>query len=330
MAKPQIHYKGNTYSVVKKKAKKPRRRGSAKAVAAKAFMDRRGAQMLRSLADPCNAPLESGVYPGQMGFISRMSNVFTLSTGATESAFLATVIPTAAQSFGLAAVAGSTPITPVSGQTLVPGASFINFNARSARCLGACYEFFTNATPLNSQGTFHYGVVPASVIINGASSIQAVSANLQHMSKVNADAYELKWRPGSKDEFYATPNNQISATEWDDINALVLCGTGFPINSTVTLKVTIIWEWLPTTNIGLQTPASNNPSPHRASQLVAHLDAHHPNWWAGKAGEATKFVWNHGGSQLASFATQVASQQAARSIMRTVGSAAEGAALALL
>nr|QKF95605.1 hypothetical protein 3 [Ginkgo biloba tombusvirus] len=278
------------------------------------MQDPRAVAFARALTDPCNAPLEPGVYPGQVGFITRLAQTFNISLSSTQTAFMLAVVPGAGLSYQTSQADIATAITVSYLNTFVPGASFMTANCRSVRALGACFEFFTNATPLNAQGTFHYGVAPGSVIMNGAPNIGTVLPNLQHMQKVNADAYELKWRPGVLDEQYKTPNTNLTAVEWDDVNQLVLCGTGFPVSSSITVKVTLIMEWLPATNLGLATPAATNPSGTRSTQVVAALDAHHPSWWSGPIGAASKFVWKHGGAELASFMTQTGAQAVARQV----------------
>lgn len=314
----------------RRKTRRPKKAPKRNLLAMMSRSDYRAIAHGRMMTDPCNAPLDHGVYPGQKGFISRCSQVFPVNLTATQTAFLLTVTPAAALSYSVAATDASAAIAVGYAQTFVPGAAYLNTNARSVRALGACFEFFTNAAPLNAQGTFYYGVVPHSVIANGAPNIGAVLPNLQYMSKVNADAYEVKWRPGAKDEFYTTPNQNVSGAEWDDLNSLVLCGSGFPVSSSITIKVTIIYEWLPATNLGLATPAAQGASSVKASQVVAHLDESHQHWWAGRAGDAGKFIWNHGGKKLASFATELASQEAAKAVIRSLERGAESAAMALV
>jgi hypothetical protein len=49
--------------------------------------------LMRSLADPCNAPLVHGSYPGVQGYITRTSKFFTVSLGAAETGFVAAIFP---------------------------------------------------------------------------------------------------------------------------------------------------------------------------------------------------------------------------------------------
>lgn len=306
----------------KKKTKggaKPKGKVRSKAAA---MLDRRAMALARSLADPCNAVLEPGVYPGQTGFITRFATTSQLILNASQTAFIQATNPAAMIGWGVAAADGSTALTPAFVQSNVPGAAFVNANCKAVRCLGACFEFFTNAAPLNAQGTFYYGVVPHSSIANGFGSINAATGLVQHMSKVNADAYEIKWRPGVLDEQYTTPNQNLIASEWDDKNTIVLMGTGFPVNSTVTLKTTIILEWLPVNNIGLAAPVTGTVSHTTTSQVVHALDSAHPTWWGGRVGDAAKFVWSNGGQQLAQFFTRTAARNIAARALPYVGGAA--------
>lgn len=308
-----------------KKKVQPKRKVVAKPKRAKipmanrAVLDRRALAFAHALADPCNAVLEPGVYPGQTGFITRFASTTQLILGATQTAFIQATTPAAMIGWGIAAVDGNTSLTPAFLQTNVPGATFVNANCKAVRCLGACFEFFTNAAPLNAQGTFYYGVVPHSTVANSFGTINAATGNLQFMSKVNADAYEVKWRPGILDEQYTTPNQNLTSSEWDDKNSLVLMGTGFPVNSTITLKTTLIIEWVPVNNIGLATPITGGATSHTSSQVVHALDSVNSNWWGGRVGDAAKFVWKNGGQQLAQFFTRSAARSVASRALPYIG-----------
>jgi hypothetical protein len=278
--------------------------------------DIRANALARALMDPCNAPLEPGCYPGQMGFVSRFSQVYTISMGAAQTAFGLVVTPNNAISWSTAQAALNTALAGVSFTNAnVPGAPFMTANCRSTRCLGACFQFFTNAAPLNAQGTFYFGVAPHSLSANGLASLEAGVGNLQAFRKVDTSAYELKWKPGALDEQYGTPNTNVTSDNWDDINSLVLIGGGFPVNSTITVKVTLIMEWLPNTGIGLATPAAANPSNIKPTAVVAALDAKDPDWFIHKIGQATNFLWKNGGKQLAGFASQLAMRAAGTGLM---------------
>lgn len=304
----------------KTKAKKPGKVRVASKV--RAALDKRALAAARAIADPCNAPLEPGVYPGQAGIITRFALSTQFALTATQTAFIQAINPAAMIGWGVGATDGNTAVSPSFNQFGVPGAAFVNTNARCGRALGACIEFFTNAAPLNAQGTFYYGVLPHSNVANNFTTIGNATSNVQFMSKVNADAYEVKWRPGVLDNQWTTVNNNLSAAEWDDKNTLVVMGTGFPVSSSITLKVTIIYEWLPMNGLGLSTPsASAGTTLHTHSSVVAALDSAHPNWWGGKVGDAANFVWKHGGQQLASFFTQGAARYVAAKALPYMGGA---------
>lgn len=292
-----------------------------------AGMDGRALALARALSDPCNAPLEPGVYPGQTGFITRFAQSYTISLSAAQTAFMVAVAPGPGISFGGAATDLATATAFAAFNTYVPGSSFSTTNAKSQRCLGACFEFFTNATPLNAQGTFYYGVVPYSVpsAYTVATALNSIVPTLQHMSKVNADAYELKFRPGILDSAYSTPNTPLTSAEVDDKNALVLVGGGFPASSTITIKVTLVMEWLPNIGLSLSTPVGiAPPSVHTVDSVLHTLDSAAPSWWAGRVGDAARFVWKHGGEQLASFASNLGTRAAAKYML---GAAARAAPL---
>lgn len=271
-----------------------------------------------SLVDPCNAPLETGVYPGQTGFVTRFTDTYTFTLAATQTNGLLCFAPGTAISFVAGSVNIGDPITLSWSNTFVPGAAFLAANARGVRCLGACFEFFTNATPLNAQGIFSYGVLPVSnVPMSGTTTIQNIRTNLQNMRKVNQDAYEVKWRPGSRDEAFGPPNAQISADELDDRNCLVLIAAGLPAAQTYTIKVTWMCEWSPVVGNGLSLPLVNAETSIRPQQVVAQLDRTHPAWWHGPVGAAGSFVWQNGGRQLAAYATGSMVSQAGRMMARS-------------
>lgn len=276
--------------------------------------DPRAAAFAKALADPCNAPLEHGVYPGQMGFISRFSQAFTVSTGATGTAFVLAVTP--GRGISLSAV-GATDATVISGSFLnsfVPGATFMTTNCRGARALGACIEFFTNQNALNATGTYFYGNLPHAALANGVGTYSQMGGLTQHMSKVNAESYYVNWRPGPLDEYYQAPNVNVTADDWDDVNSMVVIGTGFPNNTTITAKVTIIMEWLPAQTLGFATPVAANATGVKPTQVLAALDHHHPNWWAGKIGNAAGYIWKHGGAELASSLANTAARVVASAV----------------
>lgn len=303
----------------KNKPRKPRTgRKSPRLKRSLMTSDPRAVALARALADPCNAPLEPGCYPGQVGFISRFAQTFTITLGASDTAWLLAVTPGCGVNYVTAAATATTALTPTFVNSYVPGGAFMTSNARAIRSLGACIEFFTNQNALNATGTYYFGVAPHSAISNGVTSVGAAGALVQHMAKANAEAYEVKWRPGAFDEQYHRPNAAPGESEWDDLNAMIIAGTGFPNSVTLTVKVTIIAEWLPLSNLGLAMPAATNPSSARPSAVVAALDAQHHNWWAGKVGHAAGFIWQHGGKQLAQFASTTAAQQIARYATRAL------------
>lgn len=257
--------------------------------------DPRALALAKSLSDPCNAPLEPGCYPGQIGFVQRLSNTFTITLGASDTAFVLGVTPSHGISTQSTAVAATTTLAPTFLNTFFPGGPFLVANARCMRALGGCIEFFTNAPVTSAQGTFLYGVGPHSLLANGAVSIGAVGAALQYMNKANTQAYEVKFRPGAFDQQYHRTNVNVSDDVWDDVNSMIVCGTGFPVNSSITVKVTVIVEYLPLSNLGLAMPAAANPSNVNPTAVVAALDASNPNWWAGQVGNVASLMWNNYG-----------------------------------
>lgn len=252
-----------------------------------------------ALIDPCNAPLLHGVYPGQRGVVSRFSQVYTLSTSATQTAIVAAFNPTSCISTTASVADANAVLTLPFTQPISPGSAFLASNTDSTRCLGACFQIWSNLAPLNVTGTIGMGVLPhRNIVAVSTATPSSLQGALQIISKLTDKVEEVKWRPGANDDNYAPYNANIIAADDGDTNDLVMVLTGLPVSSSISVKVTAIIEWTPKTVLGMGVPITNqSASPVRAHQIAAELDKHDSSWWHGIKSFGN-YMWSHGAEKF--------------------------------
>lgn len=257
---------------------------------------REESNLANMLADPCNAPLIHGSYPGVRGYLTRVSKFLTVTTGPTDTGFIAVIFPQTNNSIMQNFTTTATPTAYSVAQTLVGGSTFLT-NSAQTRSVGACLQVWSNQAPLNVTGNISWGTVPIGNFPATTNSTGTFTADFlltqacQHHAKMTADTLEVKWRPGSMDHYYeATNTGPLLGTAAGDQNAIVVVAFGLPVNTTYTLRSVNIVEWQPSAasglNMNIQSPAS---SPVAPTQTVAKLDRAKSNWWYA-FGKAEAFV----------------------------------------
>lgn len=256
------------------------------------------ANTIRCFADPCNAPLEHGIYPGQRGIITRFSEIYQVSTGAAQTALVLAYNPNSTISSVGAYTDGTSTVSQVFSNTYSPGTGFLSTVTSQTRCLGACFQIWSSQAPLNVQGNLAHGIISHRAFVAGGYTVNRLASTLQKINKLAADIYEIKWRPGVGDDSFSPFNNNPPLGEDSDTNTLVAVFTGLPASTSVFVKITSITEWLPTASLGLNVPITNQSSTSiRPNQVLAHMDKKDPDWWH-KAEHAFKYVWDHGGKNV--------------------------------
>jgi hypothetical protein len=258
--------------------------------------------LMRSLADPCNAPLVHGSYPGVQGYITRTSKFFTVSLGAAETGFVAAIFPANNNSIIQTFTTTGTPTAYSVGQVLNGGTTFLG-NAAQLRSLGACLQVWSNLAPLNVTGNISWGSIPIGNFPATTGSTGTYTADFlltqacQHHAKMTSDTLEVKWRPGALDHYYEVNNTApLNTTNVGDQNAIIVVAFGLPPSTSYTLRTVNIVEWQPTSASGLNLNISSTAhSPVAPTSTVAKLDNAKTDWWynIGKAEETIGKVLKH-------------------------------------
>lgn len=214
------------------------------------------------LQDPCNAKIVPPIYPGtDSGFLFRADSFGVLGTGATDTAgYLhwspgypnsnnSDVLMNAAALSGTAAAAGTFVVGP--------GKTFINANAKAVRCVAACLKISFIGAESARAGRIHFGITAAGLLDSGTSvSPDGVATALTNYTRTPADVIELIWKPALADAEFCDPTESSNAAVRDRHAALTVAFAGLPAGVGINYHMTAVYEWLPTTGLGV----CGNPS----------------------------------------------------------------------
>lgn len=290
----------------KKQVRKVKNGGSSKArktpAPGRLMYDPQAQQMVSLLTDPCTAKLEHGVYPGAMGMINRFVATRSVATAAGQNCLVYQWTPATNVFWSIAATNADTAVTPSYGSTGQPGSTFLGSNARSSRCLGACISIVPDASITNIQGIVYVGNAPHAIAANaGTPTLNQLLQVLPTCYKANQTMKDFKWSPGTLDNLYQQYQSIPTADEWDGFNSMYVIITGLPANTSFTLRLTYICEWLPGSGVGLPTPSRSNPSNTSVSSIVGAIEKRDPGWWLHDAGTViNKFIGTVPGAGVAS------------------------------
>jgi len=246
-------------------------------------LDRFGAAHARMLYDPCGAPLEESVYPGDRGYVNRFQANASYGVGAGATAWFTVIKPGNACSTNFDFLASSSTGSNLAfSSAAFPGASFLSVNASKTRCISFCIALAPNAAPNTCTGTIHFGLVNASTLVNGApfNPDQLIQLTTERVSAASAlmAPLEVKWSPGGFDDRYATQG--ALSDDDSDRNCLVVVGTGFPAASGVSYRMVTVLEWSPKGNLGITNDASSvGRSRNTLAEVTRALKQRDSSWW---------------------------------------------------
>lgn len=246
-------------------------------------LDEHAVKAANMLYDPCNADLVPSVYPGDRGYVNRLTSFFTSATAATETNSIVIFKPGNNVAFNISPAATNTAVTPGFADTQAPGAAFLNSNASKTRCLGACLVVRPQVSPNNATGMIYFGVIPASAVPEGTAfnAGQLITQLNQSVSVAQAllNPLEIKWSPGTFDDRYS-PVAGITSDDDTDRNVIVVVTTGMVAATGLSFRCTGIYEWSPQNNVGTTADAtSQKPSRCDISCVLRNLKRKDSEWW---------------------------------------------------
>lgn len=228
------------------------------------------------LVDPCYATLCESAYRGAAGYVQRFVKVTNYTTG-TNTSFCAIYNPAAVASTqaDLANAAA-----PFSATYAIPsaGSAFLTANSSGHRCIGFCVQIEYTGTELNRSGLLGAATVNAELfnIGTGGLTVADIQPLIPNVTRTMDGTAEVKWSPGVGNEQYVKLGDAPGVLYANDMNSLVIYGTGLPAGNQIRLVETTIYEYLPTINTGLATPAatagSNPPGAFEKLHNAAHAD----------------------------------------------------------
>lgn len=207
----------------------------------------------RMLTDPCFSTLGESAYRGNSGNVARFTNVRTYSL-TTQTAFFNAYDPASALcSQNILADSGTAfiPAWNVPG----PGGAFLTANASAWRCIGLCVEVDYLGSELARSGILGSGTVAPNVIgIGSSQAIGAFTPLFPNVTRTADHTMEVKWFPGTGNERYASAGDSSATLYENDTTALVIYGTNMPAGVQLRFTETIIYEWVPLSNLGMSYP----------------------------------------------------------------------------
>lgn len=213
------------------------------------------------LADPCGSPVVHPVYPGgDAGFLFRAETFVTIGGGAGETAGILHWTPgyvNATNTEYLSSASTTSAGAPaIAAATSTPGKTFLANNTRGARCVAACAKVTFAGAESSRSGRVHYGLTSAGMIDAGATvSVDQVSQVLQHYSRTPADTFEVVWKPNIGDTEFNDPTEAAGALIRDRKSAITIAFAGLPAATGLTFHLVAIYEWTPSTGIGIGSNA---------------------------------------------------------------------------
>lgn len=293
------------YGKRKRDALYSRRVSTRRVSAPTGVLDVAGFRYARLLRDPVNAPVVPPAMNGGVGGqILRFSLESTLmGTTGTEAVFAWTpgigcVIPPptllADNPYPVitgTAAAGGNPVlgglTPTYAPNWVPGYTFMSTNATTYRCIAADVEVIYNGTEANRGGILYLATgVDNFGLLNAPTTSRSVSTIFggiaQKAIRMPDGGVHVRFRPGMIDQEFTNcgPLTTVQAAKVLDGSSSIGIGiTGMPVGSTVNLRVTAVYEFIPSPALNLVIPNSTGDvSNNTTQQVVSHNDKTKPNW----------------------------------------------------
>lgn len=245
--------------------------------------------------DPCNADVSPALYNGEGGYTQRFVKTINVTTGATDTAMAFSFYPGAPMIASGTAV-NSTTVIPAGYTTAgVPGITYLASNANKVRCKAACVEMWSSQPQVSVQGNLTFGVLSASQYQSGTGqSADTLGSVLTHQVKLTSDIVQCIWFPGAQDCYFnqipVTLPSTTLPTNADDQNCITIVGTGLPVSTTYTFRVTYVVEWLPKPGLEIANVEGGGGNSERTFQIVNALHRAKPGWYATLKSHAQQFA----------------------------------------
>jgi hypothetical protein len=247
-----------------KKSKTPSRRSKRRAPQrlARTVLDGQAIDYAKLLLDPCGARLTHPVYSGgEGGYIVRTETFTTYFNGAGITAGVFHWTPGAINSDNtellFTNVANGTTAAAATASALGPGKSFLA-NTSVARCVAACVKVGYSGSESSRAGRIHYGRTSASLINSGESVVpHTVMGALPYYSRTPVTELEVLWIPNDADQLFTDPNAPEGPQDRRRHAAITIAASSLPSDVGLTFRMTAIYEWQPSNDLGLAVPANS-------------------------------------------------------------------------
>lgn len=233
------------------------------------------------LSDPCGAELAHPLYSGTGGgYLLRTRQLVDINP-TSGTAFVFECTPNVGNGVGSAGfirwswsnTAGGALGTP----TLVGLPSFLkSTQVRAFRAVAACAKVRFVGQEISRSGLIGTSLFTGSDILGGAPitvSADVRMSTMQRTDRTGTVDHEIRWAPAAQDEFWNTrPDDQTDITHPPG-NSMQIVGVNLPGNISVTIEVTVVWEWQPNMDVDygvpqmLSTPRSMNTMNQVLSQF---------------------------------------------------------------
>lgn len=241
-------------------------------------------KLLKLIMDPCSADLINGYALSTRGVVHRYSSVFSVTgTNTTQSAVSIFPCDYGASAIRMYSAGSSGAALPTPVTRALPGQVALDAAYDNITTLAACVQVIYTGTELERSGYVGVGQGSTSGLLDtfvftgpGPATFDNVLSSCQMVTRTPDSPVELKWAPtisnfngaqGVEENGYSTSNN----------------GLFFVVNGVNTtnymFKVTIVYECLPKTTIGMPFPAVGRTiRPGAAERITSALNSA-GMWW---------------------------------------------------
>jgi len=269
-------------------------------------LDKAGREYAMLLADPVSAPLvQPAMAGGQPGQIMRFTCEQSFISGTATNGIVAwtpglaciplpgTVTTGLPYPFLIGSGTSSSAVTlgaPVgtAGYQYIPGYSFMTANATSYRCIAADIEVIYAGSEQTRSGMVYlaHTVDNLSMVSGTAYDVNGSIGNVcQRTLRMPDGGVHLRFRPTLIDQEF-TNTGPTSAGEtpalsmvWDGSGSLVVGVTGVTAGQAVNLRLTAVYEFIPSSTLGITGSSSQACSSKDPLHVIVEtLDKYAPGW----------------------------------------------------
>lgn len=258
---------------------------------ARQVLDGQAIDYAKLLLDPCGARLTHPVYAGgEGGYIVRTETFTTFFNGPGITAGIFHWAPGAVNSSNtellFTNVANGTTVANATSTGAGPGKTFLA-NTSVARCVAACVKIGYSGSESSRAGRIFYGRTSASLINNSDPVVpQTVMGALPYYSRTPVNEIEVIWTPNDADQLFTDPNEAEGPQDRRRRAAITVAASSLPADVGLTFRMTAIYEWQPTNDIGIAVPANSRSTSNNTLDHVLTAVQNALNGAASMAGHA--------------------------------------------